>query len=64
MMATIRCKHSNVKPGPRVAAVYGSWETEVCRRCGKYRVNHHYWGPWKRGPVPTEKAQEAVNADD
>ncbi len=62
-MKKSRCVHNETKPGPRVWAVYGSWETEVCRHCGKYRVNHHYWSKWKTGPVPKQSQEDKHEGD-
>ena len=37
---TARCKGNHLRriSGPRVAARYGSWATEICLNCFRFRV--------------------------
>ncbi len=53
------CKHppAACTKGPRVPARYGSWPTEICLVCGKYRLDLPNVRPspqWEKGPPPTE----------
>jgi hypothetical protein len=47
------CDHppESIAPGPRVRLRWGSGPTEVCGRCGAYRVTLHSPGPWEPGPT-------------
>ncbi len=45
-----KCRHPKAArgEGPRYPASYGSWATEVCGRCGSWRVEVHVINGRKR----------------
>lgn len=47
-----KCNHppTDVKPGPRIILRYGSCPSEVCERCGAYRLILHGVRAWQPGP--------------
>jgi hypothetical protein len=54
------CEHPDeyVIEGPRTPLRYGSAATQICLKCGGYRLNFRYLHNWESGPVPTEEDYE------
>ncbi len=40
------CNHTNVKQGPSVPRVYGSWDSEICVDCGAWRTFTYIHREW------------------
>ncbi len=51
------CIHPYRHAGPLVPVMFGSSPSEVCARCGSYRLTLHIPGPWKPGPPDLSKLE-------
>lgn len=49
-MKDSKCGHpkDKRKEGPRIPAVYGSWATEICKKCKSWRELGHITGKWRK----------------
>ena len=52
------CNHTQLMYGPRVPARYGSFETEVCVKCGAWRTTNHTLSHWHHNDI-SEAVKEA-----
>jgi hypothetical protein len=50
------CDHPEeyIIEGPRHPLRYGSAATQLCTKCGGFRLNFHYLHNWEPGPVPSK----------
>jgi len=62
-LAAGACAHAEANPGPRVPLRHGSAATEVCARCGDWRMTHHETDP-ERPWQPTDQLAMALQPDD
>lgn len=60
------CAHSSTRRGKNIPRVYGSWRSEVCEKCGAYRVRDHrgdlitdYRGRWRSAENYVEDIAES-----
>ena len=52
------CLHKETHEGPRVPMRWGSSGTEVCNRCGAWRLTLHGLGEWQYGQSVEDAAAE------
>ena len=57
----MQCEHTEIKDGPNIPRLYGSWKSKICKKCGAW---HRYdWrdnpeGDWANTPIEDELKED------